>query len=184
MYIAVTMDGDTDGPDNNNACSAATDRRGTVTWRKTDSDTGDPLAGSQWTLSGGALASGVTITDCVADSASQCTSDSPYSEYYDSDPQPGSFRVTGLTPSDSLYSLREAQAPAGYVLSTRRNWFYITTDQLTQNYTSAFKNSKVGVPAIPLTGGIGSALFLGGGGALTALSLVLAVRRTRRRTRH
>ncbi|MCM2390750.1 SpaA isopeptide-forming pilin-related protein [Streptomyces albipurpureus] len=81
-----------------------------VAWQKTDSRTGDLLAGSEWTLApvlkdGEKMPDGwpLTITDCT---------DAPCSGA-DQDPAAGQFRLAGIPWGD--YTLTETTAPSGHL---------------------------------------------------------------------
>ena len=137
-------------------------KTGSVTWKKVDaSDGATPLAGSEWTISGGALPNAVTIADCQAASAAQCPK-SPDATYYDTDPAAGSFTVKGLPWSENAYTLTEKKAPAGYRLDTTPRNFTIGKDALDYAFTP-ITNEKQTVPNLPLTGGFGADAYLIGG---------------------
>ena len=82
-----------------------TRRLGSFSWTKTDEATGSALAGSGWSVAGpdGFL---VTVDDCVANSAAECTG-------ADKDPAIGKFRLIGLP--WGVYTVTESQVPEGFV---------------------------------------------------------------------
>lgn len=97
-------------------------RKGTVSWRKTDTEN-NPLAGSSWTLTGPGGQSR-TITD---------NGDG------DEDQTDGSFRVTGL--DMGAYTLTESQAPSGFQKDDRSHPFTLDNTHPDQTFTSGFVNS-------------------------------------------
>ena len=146
---------------------------GSVAWKKIDADNDAPLSGSTWTLDGPGVPSGTVVTDC---DRNPCEA----GDYKDQDPVAGSFKVGGLNWSDQAYSLTEKEAPAGYRLDKTRHEFTISTDALDYSFDEAFKNSKTTVPGLPLTGGLGAAIFLIGGAVLLILAVVAGIVRRRR----
>ena len=146
---------------------------GSVAWKKIDADNDAPLSGSTWTLDGPGVPSGTVVTDC---DRNPCEA----GDYKDQDPVAGSFKVGGLNWSDQAYSLTEKEAPAGYRLDKTRHEFTISTDALDYSFDEAFKNSKTTVPGLPLTGGLGAAIFLIGGAVLIILAVVAGIVRRRR----
>ena len=157
-------------------------KTGSVTWKKVDaSDGASPLAGSEWTISGGALQDSVDIADCQAASAAQCPK-SPGATYYDADPAAGSFTVKGLPWSGTAYTLTEKKAPAGYRLDTTPHGFTIGKDAL-DHALAPISNQKQTVPGIPLTGGFGADAYLIGGiiAGLGAAGAGAAIRRRKNR---
>ena len=146
---------------------------GSISWRKADADSAEPLSGSTWTLAGPGVPADTVITDC---GQAPCEA----GEYKDQDPSPGAFEVRGLAWSDQAYSLTEKEAPAGYTLDRTVHEFTISPDDLARSFDEVFKNSKAGVPLLPLTGGLGAHLFLIGGAVLCALAMIAAIVRRRR----
>ena len=144
-----------------------------MAWKKIDADNDAPLSGSTWTLDGPGVPSGTVVTDCDRD---PCEA----GDYKDQDPVAGSFKVGGLNWSDQAYSLTEKEAPAGYRLDKTRHEFTISTDALDYSFDEAFKNSKTTVPGLPLTGGLGAAIFLIGGAVLLILAVIAGIVRRRR----
>ncbi len=150
-----------------------------VSWEKVDPE-GDRLAGSAWELipvdeAGVAIPGGTTIpvTDCVAEIAEDCAG-------HDTDPVAGKFRLTNIPPG--TYHLVETQAPAGFVKLTDPVAVTVGSDGPVS--VGPITNHQVAVPALPLTGGLGSFLFLLGGGAFLALTAVLVARSVRTRNAH
>ena len=146
---------------------------GSVSWRKADADNAEPLSGSTWTLAGPGVPADTVVTDC---GQAPCEAGA----YKDQDPAPGAFELRGLAWSDQAYSLTEREAPAGYTLDKTVHEFTISPDALAQSFDEAFRNSKAGVPLLPLTGGLGAYLFLIGGAVLCALAMIAAIVRRRR----
>ena len=147
-----------------------------VTWEKVDPKE-QRLAGSEWNLvpvdgSGNAVPGGtvISVTDCVRDSAEECAG-------HDKDPVAGKFRLTNVPPG--TYHLVETKAPPGFVRLT--DPIEVTVDGDTAIAVGKIQNSQVEVPTLPLTGGIGSYLFLIGGGLFIGLTVFLAVRSAQRR---
>lgn len=97
-------------------------RKGTVSWRKTDTEN-NPLAGSSWTLTGPGGQSR-TITD---------NGDG------DEDQTDGSFRVTGL--DMGAYTLTESQAPSGFQKDDTSHSFTLDNTHPDQTFASGFVNS-------------------------------------------
>lgn len=97
-------------------------RKGTVSWRKTDTEN-NPLAGSSWTLTG-PDGHARTITD---------NGDG------DEDRTDGSFRVTGL--DMGAYTLTESQAPSGFRKDDAIHQFTLDDTHPDQTFTSGFVNS-------------------------------------------
>lgn len=156
---------------------------GSVAWTKVD-EGGARLTGSVWTLTGPAdTGVAATIEDCVAASADQCTAPAG-SEYFDSDPAGGQFKVTGLPWSTEDYTLVESKAPAGYRVETTPHPFSIRADALDYVFANPFTNTKGGVPGIPLTGGRGAHLFLIAGGVLLSAALAAGLIRRYRSRKH
>lgn len=150
---------------------------GSVTWKKVDADNKEALSGSEWNLTGGSglPLGGVTIVDCVANSADQCPK-APNATYYDSDPTAGSFKVVGIDWATDQYVLKESKAPAGYQLSQEEHKFSITPKALHYTFGTAFENEKQGVPDLPLTGGMSADAFIFGGvGVLVVGAIAMAV---------
>lgn len=107
-------------------------RKGTVSWRKTDTEN-NPLAGSSWTLTGPGGQSR-TITD---------NGDG------DEDQTDGSFRVTGL--DMGAYTLTESQAPSGFQKDDTSHPFTLDNTHPDQTFTSGFVNSPTPV-TVTVTG--------------------------------
>ena len=157
-------------------------KTGSVTWKKVDASDGtSPLAGSEWTISGGALPGAVTIADCQADSAAQCPK-SPDGTYYDTDPAAGSFTVKGLPWSEKTYTLKEKKAPAGYRLDPTPHEFTIDAKALDFAF-APITNEKQDVPSLPLTGGFGADAYIIGGivAGLGAAGVGAAIKRRKNR---
>lgn len=104
--------------------NTATKVAGEAAWTKVD-PAGKALAGSQWSLTG---PNGV-VTDVVDNGAN------------DVDPAVGAVKVSGL--AWGAYTLKETQAPAGYVLSTESKTATITGSDLSVSF-GAITNSPEG----------------------------------------
>lgn len=140
---------------------------GTVTWSKQD-ENGKLLTDSKWEIRGSGT-SGITlpVTDCKGN---PCNGQ-------DKNPEPGQFKVTGLY--WGTYQLVETAAPAGFVLDTSPHQFVINGSEDAaglQVDAGAITNRKHAVPVLPLTGGVGAALFLLVGGAVIASGAVIGLR--------
>lgn len=146
-----------------------TAKTGAVTWGKTD-ESGTALKGSVWTLTG-PDGSELTIEDCAASSASECTG-------ADKDPAMGKLSVTGLRWGD--YTLTEKKAPAGYILDDTPHTFTVSGSELNKSLGSYTNEQKPQV-ALPLTGGTGSQIYLIGGAALLAAAGAIALLKGLRR---
>ncbi|MGZ1490863.1 SpaA isopeptide-forming pilin-related protein [Brevibacterium sediminis] len=146
-----------------------TAKTGAVTWGKTD-ETGTALKGSVWNLTG-PDGSELTIEDCTAASASECTG-------ADKDPATGKLSVTGLRWGD--YTLTEKKAPAGYILDATPHTFTVSGSELDKSLGSYTNEQKPQV-ALPLTGGTGSQIYLIGGAALLAAAGAIALLKGLRR---
>ncbi|WP_335938992.1 DUF7927 domain-containing protein [Streptomyces sp. PTD5-9] len=81
-----------------------------IAWQKTDSRTGDLLAGSEWILAP-VLEDGEKIPDGWPRTITDCT-DAGCSDA-DQDPAPGKFRLTGVP--WGTYTLTETTTPSGYL---------------------------------------------------------------------
>ncbi|MDO4244348.1 MAG: CshA/CshB family fibrillar adhesin-related protein [Actinomyces sp.] len=138
---------------------------GSVTLTKTDPE-GRLLDGSVWELTpvddrGAAAGSSTTVTDCVA--AVQCPEGS-----VDTDPGAGEFRVDELTAG--RYALVETTAPPGYVLDSTPVYFTIDFQGQVNNL-GARVNRMLPPVTLPLTGGMGSDIFILTGSVLVVLAL-------------
>jgi hypothetical protein len=126
---------------------------GTVAWSKTDSGTGDLLAGSEWSVTGPD-----GFTETVVDDASN-----------DADDAAGKLTVEGLLWGD--YTLTETKAPAGYALDRREHTFTIdaahlavTLDAITNTKAPAavITPTPAPVPSAPAQPSAGAAVNTGG----------------------
>lgn len=139
---------------------------GSVAWTKTDSDTADLLAGSEWSLTD---TNGTTQT---------VTDNGPL----DADPADGALRVTGLQLGD--YTLTETRAPEGYTLDPTAHPFTVTTEHTTIDL-GPITNTKDSTTVVKkgdlATTGSNDAWLLGTASALLVLAGLLVLRRTRER---
>ena len=147
-----------------------------VSWEKVDPSLAR-LSGSAWELvqvdaAGVPVVGGtrIAIADCVAASAAECSG-------ADTDPVAGKFHLRNV-PGGS-YHLIETQAPAGFKKLDEAKLVTVTAD--TALVIGQIKNEQIAVPPLPFTGGIGSYLFMIGGGLFLALTLVFAIRSGRAR---
>lgn len=85
----------------------------------------------------------------------------------------GQFEVKGL--KDGTYYLRETKAPAKHELLTADFKFDVYKGSYDATTTNPVMVTNVPTPDIPLTGGIGTAVFTGVGLSLIALAVVLFV---------
>ncbi|SEH79516.1 conserved repeat domain-containing protein [Leifsonia sp. CL147] len=143
-----------------------------VLWKKIDA-TGakNILTGAAFTFTpvdGAGKPTGppIVVTDCQAASPAQCTGS-------DIDPIGGQFRLTNLGPG--TYQLVETRAPVGFKLDPTPIPVTITSNSPISVSLADVVNKQLPVPAIPLTGGLGTdALTIAGGGLLaTVLGLVV-----------
>lgn len=141
--------------------------KGSVMFRKVDPE-GQRLADSVWSLTGpdGQVES---VEDCVEDAAIKCVGS-------DKDPEAGGFRVEDLALGD--YVLREKAAPAGYLLSEDEHKFLLTTDKPDYVFEVSFTNNPILI-TLPLTGGLGSHIFIWAGLGLTALGAGILLKNRR-----
>jgi LPXTG-motif cell wall-anchored protein len=134
---------------------------GTVIWSKVDAGSITTLLkGSEWTLTGpGHPSPGTAVVDCIVE---PCTG-------LDSDPAAGQFSLS--LPLGTGYKLVEAKAPVGYRLDATEHTFTVATDREVVRL-GAFANQRSTVPALPLTGGTSTDVFvLAGMGLLLAAGL-------------
>lgn len=149
-----------------------------VSWEKVD-PASQRLAGSSWEFipvdDAGVAVPGATVlevSDCVADLGAEC-------EGNDHDPVAGRFRLSNIAPG--TYHLVETRAPAGFVRLTDPILVTVAGDTAVQ--LGQITNEQIAVPPLPLTGGVGSFLFILGGGAFLGLAALSAARHLRfRRT--
>ena len=146
---------------------------GSISWRKTESGTTNPLAGSVWKLTN---ASGVTITD-ITDCVAPGSCSGP-----DKDPAPGSFRVERLP--WGTWILTETGAPLGYLLTTREETLQIGSQAVHQTVKEPFENTRAPVPVLPLTGGTPSDIYHYSGGGLLIVAAALVLLKRCRRNKH
>ena len=149
-------------------------QKGSVAWQKVDADTSEDLAGSEWRLTGPGVPADTVVKDCEQ---ATCV----VGAYLDQDPRPGHFKLADLPWNAQAYSLVEAKAPAGYTLSKDSHEFTIAADARDYAFDDPFTNQKSPVPTLPLTGGMGSDVFLMGAAGLFFLTVVAEVVRRRRR---
>lgn len=160
---------------------------GNVTWRKVNRSN-QLLSGAKWQITGGTLAEPLTVADCAADQSSDCASQIADSSqaasklYYDTDQTAG---VISMNLPLGTYTLKEIQAPDGYLLSDTTYEFTVTTQGTYINSGNSIVNIQIPTPGIPFTGGMGSDYFFIAGGAFAAFALITdIVRRRQRRQSH
>ena len=146
---------------------------GSISWRKTESGTTNPLAGSVWKLTNASRVTITDITDCVAPGS--CSGP-------DKDPAPGSFRVERLP--WGTWTLTETGAPLGYLLTTREETLQIGSQAVHQTVKEPFENTRAPVPVLPLTGGTPSDIYYYSGGGLLVVAVALVFLGRNRRNKH
>lgn len=179
-----------DGPEN----AMVTFYAGSVSWDKVDADDDTLLPGAERMLTGPTPATVSTpangwptgeVTDCVAAANEEC-------EGLDIDPVAGKFKVSGLPAG--TYTLKETVSPPGYQLAPAPAGYYPLswaiefsiyegeTPELHIDLGEIENRAQEG-PALPLTGGLGSDLFvlLGGGGVMVGIGAVVALQLRKRR---
>lgn len=138
-------------------CTATnTLQTGGAKWKKTGE--GEPLTGSEWTLTLNGVA-GATV------GVSSATSE---------------FEVQDLPVG--TYTLHESKVPAGYLAHDDLQIEIKEGETNLDHYTAPIDNKKRPVPRLPLTGGLGEDWFVilaGGAGGIAALLAVAARRRKR-----
>ncbi|WP_461635652.1 DUF7927 domain-containing protein [Leucobacter aridicollis] len=144
-----------------------------VKWAKVNADGSEFLAGSEWTITpldengDEILSDEITVIDCEAASAADCTG-------ADQDPSKGALLVKQLVAGE--YLLTETKAPTGYKLLTDPIEFTINTANLDEDGIidlGEIVNEQQDVPAIPLTGGLGTLAFLIGAGGIAFITAML-----------
>lgn len=146
------------------------DPTASLVWSKVDADNVNLLLPhSEWELNGPSIARKI-VKDCVSAPCSAA--------FGDTDPARGVFKVPGLR--SGTYTLTEKKAPAGYVrlehpltLEVRVTDGVLEPVHVPHGFPKV-ANEKHTMPAIPLTGGNASDLFLALGGFFVIVSLVLA----------
>jgi LPXTG-motif cell wall-anchored protein/uncharacterized repeat protein (TIGR01451 family) len=137
-----------------------------VVWHKSADESNVALSGSQWKLTGGDLpADGVVIADC---SQATCSAPNANTKFYDVDPTSGAFKITGLP--RGTYTLVEAEAPAGYKLSSEQHSFTLTASQPSYSFSTDFTDEQHDSPTLPHTGGTSIDSYLIGGALIMILS--------------
>lgn len=160
-------DGDTYTYDSANGTNLVADTRktGSVTWKKTDEkgNSGNDLAGSEWSLTFTPDAGGSPVTKTVKDwsDASATPACDASTSFCDTDSAAGTITLTGL--EWGAYTLTETKAPAGHVLDATPHEFTIARDKSTDTVDVSKGLSKVvdlgsiknetSITALPLTGG-------------------------------
>lgn len=92
----------------------------------------------------------------------------------------GELRADGTDTTSTTYYLVEVEAPAGYVLDDQVREVTVTAGSVTQAEGIDITNAKQPPFQLPLTGGVGTALFIGAGAALVAVAIGLAARNRKR----
>lgn len=147
-------------------------------WHKIDATQArNVLPGASWTLTpvdqtGRPSGPALVVMDCDEDAASLCHG-------LDRDPVGGLFRLTDLGPG--TYHLVETRAPVGFRIDPTPIPVTISATTLTVALPEVV-NHQLPVPAIPLTGGLGSDLLTySGAGLLAAVGILAGVQVMRRR---
>lgn len=135
---------------------------GSVIWEKQNA-VGDLLAGSEWMLSGPGSQE-LSITDCTA---GPCPGP-------DIDPAAGRINIEDLAWGN--YSLVETKAPVGYQLDATPIEFAVGPDNADETVLldwdlEVIRNTQQTAPSLPLTGGLGTQIFLLIGGSALAIAL-------------
>lgn len=143
-----------------------------LTWNKIAPD-GERLTGSEWTLTRTVTPAepAIAVVDCVAANAAACTG-------ADVDPSAGGLRVEDLVPGS--YQLVETKAPFGFVLLADPIAVTVLDDRSVTTLPD-IENVQQDVPALPLTGGLGTDQVLLSGALLSALAGFLGLWQVRRR---
>ena len=123
---------------------------------------GDLLAGSEWILNG-PDALELEVTDCTA---GLCPGP-------DQNPAAGKISLTGL--NWGSYTLVETRAPAGYQLDATPITFVVGPDNtdpkvLMDWNLGVVENDQQEAPSLPLTGGLGTQIFLLVGGSALGIA--------------
>lgn len=147
-----------------------------VTWEKVDPEQ-ERLAGSEWKLvpinESGAPVEGaapIVVSDCIGADPGDCVGP-------DTDPAPGKFHLVNVP--EGQYHLIETKAPAGFTMLDEP--ITVTVEGDTAVNVGQIENKQITVPTLPLTGGIGTMLFILGGAALMLLTAYSAARSQRAR---
>lgn len=123
------------------------------------------LGGAEWSLTGPGVPANTTVTDCVE--AGQCGT----SAFADQDPEPGKFQLENLR--WGTYTLTETRAPAGYRVDSTVRTFTVGKDGTTFDLDAdwgVIENTQQTVPALPVSGGIGTDQIYIATAALLALA--------------
>lgn len=142
-----------------------------VTWEKVDPES-NRLAGSQWQLvavddDGKPIedATAIEVKDCIQEDAAECVG-------ADKDPVAGKFTIKNVP--NGAYHLIETKAPAGFKKLTEP--IEVIVDGDTGVALGEIENEQVEVPTLPLTGGIGTYLFIIAGGVLLLITAYSGIR--------
>ena len=156
---------------------------GNVSWRKVNK-TNQLLSGAKWRITGGILPGPLDVVDCVADQSSDCAAQAADPDsvagslYYDTDQTAG---VISMNLPLGKYTLKETQAPDGYLLGDTSYEFEVTAQGTYINSGNRIVNIQIPTPGIPFTGGMGSDYFFIAGGAFAAFTLITEIVRRRQR---
>ncbi|XBH22049.1 SpaA isopeptide-forming pilin-related protein [Jonesiaceae bacterium BS-20] len=153
---------------------------GSVIWQKVDAAVPANLLGqSEWSLTGpdGTEFLSGPIIDCVEATSGECSGP-------DQNHQAGKFALSGLP--WGVYTLTETKAPPGYVLPIQNSRdFIIGPDNIGENIRMHWDFDKIvneqqeGM-SLPLTGGLGTQIFILIGGSALAASLGITAMRRRK----
>ncbi|WP_169331221.1 SpaA isopeptide-forming pilin-related protein [Alloscardovia criceti] len=149
----------------------------TIEWRK-GNESNQLIAGARWQITGGPFTTPLEVVDCVVSDTSDCAGQAVDADYYDTDTRDG---IISIKLPLGNYTLKEIQAPDGYLLSDATYDFTVTPQGGVINNGNRIINKRIPVPNIPLTGGLGSDMFLIVGGVFVAIAGAFEI--VRRKTR-
>ncbi|MEW6918830.1 VWA domain-containing protein [Trueperella pyogenes] len=172
--------------DGNTAVTITNYRLPDITWKKVDAQK-TPLAGSAWSVTG---PDGV---EHILKDDQKTTGKTAPAWSGDASKTAGTLTMH-LVPAGK-YTIKETAAPTGYQVSEDAQFAAVVDAKGKVTYTDkhgkalkfdgdgpAFVNDRADAPVIPLTGGVGTFLFVGTGIVLALMAAGLAVWSVRKRT--
>lgn len=172
--------------DGNTAVTITNYRLPDITWKKIDAQK-TPLAGSAWSVTG---PDGV---EHILKDDQKITGKTAPAWSGDASKTAGTLTMH-LVPAGK-YTIKETAAPTGYQVSEDAQFTAVVDAKGKVTYTDkhgkalkfdgdgpAFVNDRADAPVIPLTGGVGTFLFVGAGIVLALMAAGLAVWSVRKRT--